>query len=63
MFYNYIMRITLHFFMLACVALYDRAYLVTAIMKLVAQNGSCPPRANRLIEQYSNSSSLDVYQR
>lgn len=40
-----------------------RAYLVSAIMKLVAQNGSCPPRAAKLIDQYSNSSSLDVYQR
>ncbi|CAM9423065.1 unnamed protein product, partial [Ectocarpus fasciculatus] len=42
---------------------HTRAYLVTAIMKLVAQNGSCPPKATKLIDEYSNSSSLDVYQR
>ena len=41
----------------------NRAYLVTAIMKLVAQNGSCPQKATKLIDEYSNSSSLDVYQR
>jgi hypothetical protein len=42
---------------------HTRAYVVTAIMKLVAQNGSCPPKALKLIDHFSNSASLDVYQR
>lgn len=40
-----------------------RAHVISALMKLVAQNGSCPVKVTELIALYSNSSSLDVRQR
>lgn len=39
------------------------AHVVTAIMKLVAQTGTCPQRAAQLIRHFSSSVSLDVQQR
>ena len=40
-----------------------KAIVITALMKLVAQNGSCPAIVTKLIHQYSDSISLDVQQR
>lgn len=42
---------------------HTRAYIISAIMKLVAQNGSCPASAAKLANHYANSSSLEVSQR
>jgi AP-4 complex subunit epsilon-1 len=40
-----------------------RGHVITAVMKLVAQNGSCPLRVTKMITHFSISSSLDVQQR
>ena len=40
-----------------------RCYAVTAVMKLVAQSGVCPPSIQKLITDISKSSSLEVVQR
>ena len=40
-----------------------RSHVISAIIKLVAQNGSCPSRVMQLMERYSRSSALDVQQR
>lgn len=40
-----------------------RSYIITALMKLVAQNGSCPPRVNKLVVQYCDSIHVDLQQR
>jgi hypothetical protein len=40
-----------------------RAHCITALMKLVAQNGSCPQRVFLLISLYKQSTSLDLHQR
>jgi AP-4 complex subunit epsilon-1 len=40
-----------------------RSYTISAIMKLVAQCGVCPPGVLEFIDEYSHSSSLEVSQR
>jgi hypothetical protein len=40
-----------------------RCYTITAIMKLVAQCGVCPPVVQNLIRAMTNSKSLEVVQR
>jgi AP-4 complex subunit epsilon-1 len=40
-----------------------RAQIVTALMKLTAQEGACPPRIVHFITQFTQSASLDVQQR
>jgi hypothetical protein len=40
-----------------------RAQVVTAIMKLVAQSGTCPAKVLKFINKYSESLSLDLQQR
>lgn len=40
-----------------------RCYTITAIMKLVAQCGVCPPVVQNLIRSLTNSKSLEVVQR
>lgn len=40
-----------------------RASVVTALMKLVAQNGSCPVMVSNVINDLCLSASLDVQQR
>jgi hypothetical protein len=40
-----------------------RRFWITAILKLVAQLGTCPPMAMQVLEQYSVSRDVDVQQR
>jgi AP-4 complex subunit epsilon-1 len=40
-----------------------RGHVISAIMKLVAQTGSCPARVNEILNLFSKSVSLDVRQR
>lgn len=40
-----------------------RAHCITALMKLVAQNGSCPQAVFQLVCLYEHSASLDLHQR
>ena len=40
-----------------------RGHVITALMKLVAQNGSCPHRVTKFINLYADSISLDVQER
>lgn len=40
-----------------------KAHAISALIKLVAQNGSCPARVLELVKMYSQSQSLDVQQR
>lgn len=40
-----------------------RSQIVTALMKLVAQNGSCPHKVTKFINLYADSMSLDLQQR
>jgi AP-4 complex subunit epsilon-1 len=40
-----------------------RAHIITALMKLVAQNGSCPSKVVKLIGKFRHSQSLDLQQR
>lgn len=40
-----------------------RKFLVTAIMKLVAQAGTCPPHAAAVIDDYTRSRDMDLQQR
>jgi AP-4 complex subunit epsilon-1 len=40
-----------------------RGHVISAMMKLVAQTGSCPARVTELLNLYSKSQSLDVRQR
>ena len=43
--------------------LFLRAHCITALMKLVAQNGSCPQAVYQLVCLYEHSASLDLHQR
>jgi AP-4 complex subunit epsilon-1 len=40
-----------------------KAYVMTAISKLIAQSGNCPSRVLQTLQMYAQSSSLDVQQR
>ena len=40
-----------------------RKFIVTAIMKLVAQAGTCPPQAAKIIDDFSKSKDQDLQQR
>ena len=44
-------------------SLFLRAHCITALMKLVAQNGSCPQAVYQLVCLYEHSASLDLHQR
>jgi hypothetical protein len=44
-------------------SLSQRRFLVGAIMKLVAQMGTCPPSAAHVIDEYTRSSDVDLQQR
>ena len=40
-----------------------KAHIITALMKLCAQNGACPPKVTTYINQLARSVSVDVQQR
>mmetsp|Transcript_30189 Transcript_30189/g.59781 ORF Transcript_30189/g.59781 Transcript_30189/m.59781 type:complete len:1115 (-) Transcript_30189:17-3361(-) len=40
-----------------------RKYLVAAVMKLVAQAGTCPPIATRVVDDFTRSGDVDLQQR
>lgn len=40
-----------------------RSHVISALMKLVTQNGTCPPRVTKLVNLFADSMSLDLQQR